>query len=127
MRYFSTFYDFLQQQKFENIVKNAIFCSGYFFISRSVYIFFLKNKIRNVTIPNFSVRYKEKGAQNRTPHLSKKILCKYITSVTILLTPYSESSSIAPDALHNIYVCIDFVKNISKKLRFLSPLYKLFQ
>ena len=75
----------------------------------------------------FSVRYKEKGAQNWTPHLSKKILCKYITPVTILLTPYSESSSIAPDALHNIYVCIDFVKNISKKLRFLSPLYKLFQ
>jgi len=64
VRYFSTFYDFLQQQKFENIVKNAIFCSEYFFISRSVYIFFLKNKIRNVTIPNFSVRYKEKGAQN---------------------------------------------------------------
>lgn len=107
--------------------KMPFFCSEYFFMSRSVYIFFLKNKIRNVTIPNFSVRYKEKGAQNWTPHLSKKILCKYITSVTILLTPYSESSSIAPDALHNIYVCIDFVKNISKKLRFPLPLYKSIQ
>lgn len=124
---FRRFTIFYSSKNLKILWKMPFFCSEYFFMSRSVYIFFLKNKIRNVTIPNFSVRYKEKGAQNWTPHLSKKILCKYITSVTILLTPYSESSSIAPDALHNIYVCIDFVKNISKKLRFPLPLYKSIQ
>ena len=42
VRYFSTFYDFLQQQKFENIVKNAIFLFRIlFYIAKRLY-FFLK-------------------------------------------------------------------------------------
>lgn len=103
---------------FVNLLWKMPFLKNFWiYVSRSVFFFILTISIRH-RISSKSFLAIEKGAQIWAPHSSNFILCKIKTSVTILLTPCSESSSIAPDALHNIYVSFCFVKNNFKKLRF---------
>ena len=117
-----TYFDFFQSFSALKIWKYCEKC--HFFVWNTIlyrealYLYPVKYLIRNCNLLKISFWHKKKK-KLQTELLILRITYYAIikTPVAILLTPM-ESSSIAPDALHNIYVCKDFVKNISKKLRF---------